>query len=81
MNTYVMEDRTQRVKKERVYFIGGDVGEKEAWVRGENKGVWAMMGPIFDICVWLMLRLSISKYTAGYKLLISKAKDTIWIAS
>lgn len=61
-----------------IHFIVGDVSEEEVWVRGKNWRGWAMMDPILDICVWVTLDLSVSEYTADYKLLSSETKEINW---
>lgn len=47
-------------------------------MRGESRSTWAMMVPLLGKCILIILGLSISKYTADYKLLGSEAKEIIW---
>ena len=68
------EDRMQKMKKKIIYFIDEDVDGEEAWVREKNRSMWAMV----DMYVWVIMGLSISKYTEDYNFLSYDAKEIIW---
>lgn len=73
-----MEDNAEDEKANYIY-DWWECGWEEAWVRGENRSMWAMMVPLLGMCIWIISGLSISKYTADYTLLGSEAKEIIEI--